>query len=191
MNIRTVIQVMPLMALLVSQPISAEIYKWVDENGEVHYSQQKPDSQQGVRMNIVPQPMISGSDGTGNDSGAGAMGLAQQCIGNEDIEQGGTIYCCTASCVNQRRAKNLPFTCATQKCYEALLDSDAERRKAKEAQDMLDKQKAENARMHAEAVRSNERAKQADRQQQMDRQEAIGRRNQQRREQEIQRQLAR
>lgn len=38
--------------LLFNQPVFAEIYKWVDESGQVHYSDSKKDDQQAETINV-------------------------------------------------------------------------------------------------------------------------------------------
>ncbi|PHS70335.1 MAG: energy transducer TonB [Methylophaga sp.] len=44
--------------LLPGQLILADVYKWVDENGETHYSQLKPKSQQADLIKAPPPPAI-------------------------------------------------------------------------------------------------------------------------------------
>ena len=41
----------------------AALYKWVDENGKVHYSDKAPDDQ--VKTDVVPVEQDTGSDATG------------------------------------------------------------------------------------------------------------------------------
>lgn len=36
------------------QPLAAEVYKWVDENGRVHFSDNKPGNKQAEPVNITP-----------------------------------------------------------------------------------------------------------------------------------------
>lgn len=158
-----------LLAMLVSQAASAEIYKWVDENGEVQYSQSKPDAHEAKQMNISTQP--AGNGGSGGVSSS-ATSPAQMCNTQESVVQYGSIYCCTASCVTKMRSENLSFTCATQKCYEALIDSDAEKRKAREEEARKAKIQAEQAQKFAEAEKNRERLQQEER----DRKIAISRR---------------
>lgn len=46
---------------VMSVPVSAGIYKWTDENGEVHYSQQRPENSSEAKKMKVDSPP-SGSD---------------------------------------------------------------------------------------------------------------------------------
>lgn len=162
--------------LLFTQTVFAEIYKWVDEQGEVHYSQQKPESQGAKEVNITPQPLLSGDGLSTDTSSSGARGLAQQCDGHESIRSGATVYCCTASCVSDMRNKKQSFSCATQKCYERLIESDAALRKEKEAKEQKDKREKEAALERAEAVRNAQRFKEEQRQIEIERQAERARR---------------
>jgi len=47
-----------LATLLVSVSVHAEIYKWVDENGQTHYSQQPPASGEAQVVDVPPPPPI-------------------------------------------------------------------------------------------------------------------------------------
>ncbi|MTI64104.1 MAG: DUF4124 domain-containing protein [Methylophaga sp.] len=46
-------------ALLLSFSVHAQIYKWVDENGQTHYSQQPPESGQAEMIDVPPPPPIN------------------------------------------------------------------------------------------------------------------------------------
>jgi len=46
-------------ALLLSFSVHAQIYKWVDENGQTHYSQQPPESGQAETVDVPPPPPIA------------------------------------------------------------------------------------------------------------------------------------
>jgi hypothetical protein len=47
-----------LATLLVSVSVHAQIYKWVDENGQTHYSQQPPESGQAQVVDVPPPPPV-------------------------------------------------------------------------------------------------------------------------------------
>jgi type IV secretory pathway VirB10-like protein len=47
-----------LFILLFSFSVSAEIYKWVDENGQTHFSQTPPDSGIAEKVDVPPPPPI-------------------------------------------------------------------------------------------------------------------------------------
>ncbi len=44
--------------LLLASGVNAEIYKWVDENGQTHYTQQPPESGQAETIQVPPPPPI-------------------------------------------------------------------------------------------------------------------------------------
>lgn len=46
-------------ALMLSFSVHAQIYKWVDENGQTHYSQQPPESGQAETVDVPPPPPIA------------------------------------------------------------------------------------------------------------------------------------
>lgn len=50
------------MALLVSVSVQAQIYKWVDENGQTHYSQQPPTSGEAQLMDVPRPPPINAEE---------------------------------------------------------------------------------------------------------------------------------
>lgn len=45
-------------ALLLSFSVNAQIYKWVDDNGQTHYSQEPPASGEAQQMDVPPPPPI-------------------------------------------------------------------------------------------------------------------------------------
>lgn len=47
-----------LMALVLSFSVHAQIYKWVDENGQTNYSQQPPASGEAQQIDVPPPPTI-------------------------------------------------------------------------------------------------------------------------------------
>lgn len=47
-----------LTAMLLSFSVHAQIYKWVDENGQTHYSEQPPASGEAQQINVPPPPPI-------------------------------------------------------------------------------------------------------------------------------------
>jgi len=47
-----------LFTVMLSFSVSAEIFKWVDENGQTHYSQTPPASGQAVTVDVPPPPPI-------------------------------------------------------------------------------------------------------------------------------------
>lgn len=48
-----------LLSLLISFSASAEIFKWVDENGQTHYSQSPPESGEAETIDVPPPPPIA------------------------------------------------------------------------------------------------------------------------------------
>lgn len=46
-------------ALLLSFSVHAQIYKWIDENGQTNYSQQPPESGQAETVDVPPPPPIN------------------------------------------------------------------------------------------------------------------------------------
>jgi Domain of unknown function (DUF4124) len=61
---RTVIPMLAALAALCCAPASAEVYKWVDKNGRVHYSDQLPKGAQGLaiqdRLSLYsPEPAVA------------------------------------------------------------------------------------------------------------------------------------
>ncbi len=49
---------------IIAGPVSAEIYKWTDENGQVHYSDSKPDDQEATEIESTVSTYESVSYGT-------------------------------------------------------------------------------------------------------------------------------
>lgn len=47
-----------LLALVISFCASAEIFKWVDENGQTHYSEQPPANRPAEQIDVPPPPAI-------------------------------------------------------------------------------------------------------------------------------------
>lgn len=45
-------------ALLLSFGVNAEIYKWVDENGQTHFSQLPPSSGEAQKVDVPPPPPV-------------------------------------------------------------------------------------------------------------------------------------
>lgn len=45
-------------ALLLSFSVNAQIYKWVDENGQTHYSQTPPASGEAQQVDVPPPPPV-------------------------------------------------------------------------------------------------------------------------------------
>lgn len=48
-----------LFTVIISFSVSAEIFKWVDEDGQTHYSQTAPDSGEAEIIDVPPPPPIS------------------------------------------------------------------------------------------------------------------------------------
>lgn len=65
MNTRTLLPI-ALLALLVSGVAGAQVYRWVDKDGKVHYSQQKPPDQKATELKIptAPSQAAAATDGT-------------------------------------------------------------------------------------------------------------------------------
>lgn len=103
--------------VLLSSPSSAGFYKWTDENGEVHYSETKPEDREVKDVDVKTDPAGSG--------------LVAMCASSKEnrIEQNGRTYCCNAQCVKELQADGTQFSCATQACYSALIDAQSVRDK--------------------------------------------------------------
>jgi len=52
-------------AILITHPsaINAKVYKWVDDQGVVHYGSEKPEDAEAERVKIKQQPIFGGEDG--------------------------------------------------------------------------------------------------------------------------------
>ncbi len=55
--------VLALTLLLAATGVDAKVYKWVDENGEVHYSEGTPGQQQAKELAAPPPPQPGASSG--------------------------------------------------------------------------------------------------------------------------------
>lgn len=55
--------------LFASAAAEAKLYKWVDANGETHYSETLPRGQKGTEVQSQPAPAPSNDAGTGNAEG--------------------------------------------------------------------------------------------------------------------------
>lgn len=46
----------PIFIVMLSQPLSAEVYRWVDDQGHVHFGDKPPDKQRARSIEISPAP---------------------------------------------------------------------------------------------------------------------------------------
>jgi hypothetical protein len=69
-TIRSTCLFLAVIAILVPLPLSvnAKIYKWVDEQGNVHYGAQKPEDAEAERIKIKEQPTFGGEDAEEEES---------------------------------------------------------------------------------------------------------------------------
>lgn len=65
----------PLLAILLATPALAQVYKWVDEDGVTHYSQQPPPGGEAQVINpdiSLPDEPPPGASGNGGEGGSSA-----------------------------------------------------------------------------------------------------------------------
>ena len=75
-------------------PVEAEVYKWTDEQGNVHYSQQRPQGKQYEKMKVDKAPRSSGTTTTpsyGSQPSAtddpGSKAIADEVAKNQEIRK--------------------------------------------------------------------------------------------------------
>jgi len=107
---------MLLISLVSADRASAtQVYKWVDEDGQAHYSQTKPAGvdaeQKRVRVRSAPKHAPTEPEPT---------------VESEEIEGdphsfilGGKVYCRTIKCIKERMEAGEEFNCMDRRCHEA------------------------------------------------------------------------
>ncbi len=72
--------------LVISSPVWAEkIYKWVDENGQIHYSSQKPENQTAETVKIRKGPKVTPQP-VAEQASEGEPAVAEE-LSDEEIEE--------------------------------------------------------------------------------------------------------
>lgn len=118
-----------------SSILHAQIYKWTDENGQVHYSQNKPSAQHSMEIKVHVPKSINPAVNTPMppDAYNDHITWGESCHGQSSTKANGKTYCCSSRCIQDRRSKGLVVNCLTGKCL-------IEERKinAKEVSDNMD-----------------------------------------------------
>ncbi len=95
----------------------AEIYKYTDAQGGVHYSQTKPEAQVPTKtMNIKTAPakkIEPETSVTPNDL------LSESCEHGDSFIRDNKVFCCTSRCLRDRIEKGLEYSCADPRCHQA------------------------------------------------------------------------
>lgn len=154
----------------VSHPaiLKAEIYKWTDENGQVHYSSSKPQSYDHEEVNVhvkktkktpkkrpSPPPMP-------REGKAYYTSLGELCGDEPSVQKNGMTYCCSTRCIRESQEQDRPFQCFTGKCQDEVRKINEEKRK-------------EHAKRRAEERRQREEAREKRRQEYADNANALRR----------------
>lgn len=63
---------MPALALLIALPVGAEVYKWKDKDGKVHFSDIRPNQENVTPLNSRPQPLAVDKDSSAEEEGENA-----------------------------------------------------------------------------------------------------------------------
>lgn len=81
-------------ALLVCAPASAQVYKWVDEEGVTHYTQQPPPGGKAQIINPnVASPEVPAAASSGANQGSGSGGDSGQAGGGNGGQQSMAEFC--------------------------------------------------------------------------------------------------
>lgn len=75
------------LAFAVITDAPAKIYKWVDDEGQVHYGQQPPHGVDAKPMSVHTAPASPGNGSTGGDTGDGGSGDSQSADGKAAEQQ--------------------------------------------------------------------------------------------------------
>lgn len=130
---------------------AADIYKWTDEDGQVHFSQTKP---AGLSDKDV-QIRKGGTDRAPGKVKAVAPLRPKDCSEGQDFFiNGESVVCCNRKCVEERHAKGLGFDCYSPACNAVFQEIRAEEDRVKqlERQKKIDEQFARNREFHENAT---------------------------------------
>lgn len=151
----------------VAVQLHAQIYKWTDENGQVHFSQSKPVARDSDEVRIKKSPVVDPVEQTESQGGDNGLreGQGQVCTSGSDyITVGKNVVCCNSRCVKERYSKGLEFDCYAQECNSLRQEL------------MMEKWQAENKkkqqRWEAERKKAAER-REAEKQQTADRNQSV------------------
>jgi len=158
--------VIGMLFMLLSPQAICEVYKWVDDSGQVHFSQQKPANREGSVVNIhkSPQEKSDTSAAVGEVRDISDAKYTDCSAGNDYFMNGGNVVCCNKRCVRERYKNDLPFDCYALECHEAFRAVKGEEyRKEYER----DREEWEQKREKAKQRRQEEKRKQAERDQKL------------------------
>lgn len=119
-NLRIVTIAVVLIAVGFAGPLSAEIYKWVDPAGNVHYGDQKPPDVE-FRVIATPSPSPATPPPTAKPSDVPPPDSMDNCpVGKDSFQIGDNVFCCNSRCVRQRLEQGLEVNCLDPRCHAAV-----------------------------------------------------------------------
>lgn len=123
-----------LLALLLATPAAAEVYKWVDEQGVTHYSQQPPP---GAEAQVIDPNIARPSDAGSGEGGSGSAGDGTGEGGKGEDSQSLADFCKQLREQAQLLASGRPVKVKQSDDTVATLEGDARQQRLKELQSQI------------------------------------------------------
>lgn len=96
---------------------NAAIYKYIDESGQVHYSETKPDSHSSEELKVKSSPVRKKNSENTSSKPADLQG--DSCGESGEYVRYRQVFCCNINCVRNRIKKGLEVNCEDQRCHQA------------------------------------------------------------------------